>query len=255
MYILRLRIKTNILNVFIAILNNFISNRQLLIVLLFLKDTRILILWITVYLCLFVSSIQSKSFFIHSSVVNGKKKIVATEVNSTASSFGSTRPKTAAEPNSGKFEIPLSSADQEWLGSLLYHPNESDIRLRKEYRQLSEKERGDLNVAFNLLKNDTVRVIIYIFIYTMFHIQSTWMSFVKRHVTKEAKGHSLWKYSQETFRTDQMVFGCHLNMVQSPTIRTRVLVVVNFFIFIIRYCNCLKLNYCNHILCTYMSLG
>lgn len=162
MYIHRLRIKTNILNVFIAILNNFISNRRLLIVLLFLKDTRILILWITVYLSLSVSSIQSKSFFIHSSVVNGKKKIVATEVNSTASSFGNTRPKTAAEPKSGKFEIPLSSADQEWLGSLLYHPNESDIRLRKEYRQLSEKERGDLNVAFNLLKNDTVRVIIYI---------------------------------------------------------------------------------------------
>ncbi|XP_063440817.1 putative tyrosinase-like protein tyr-3 [Mytilus trossulus] len=118
-------------------------------------DTRILLLWIIVYLCLFVSSIHSKSFFIHSSVVNGKKKIVATEVNSTASSFGNTRPKTAAEPKSEKFEIPLSSVDQEWLGSLLYHPNESDIRLRKEYRQLSEKEREDLNVAFNLLKNDT----------------------------------------------------------------------------------------------------
>ncbi|CAC5414261.1 unnamed protein product [Mytilus coruscus] len=121
-------------------------------------DTRILFLWITIYLCLFVNSVRSKSFFIHSAVVNGKKKIVATEVNSTASSFGnsaSTTKKILTEPKSEKFEIPLSSADQEWLGSLLYHPNESDIRIRKEYRQLSKEEREDLNLAFNLLKNDT----------------------------------------------------------------------------------------------------
>ena len=59
-------------------------------------------------------------------------------------------------PESAKFEFPLTKKDVDWLNSLFELPNDNELRIRKEYRMLTEDEREALHRAINTLKNDTV---------------------------------------------------------------------------------------------------
>ncbi|XP_021358022.1 putative tyrosinase-like protein tyr-3 isoform X2 [Mizuhopecten yessoensis] len=53
------------------------------------------------------------------------------------------------------FEFPLTKQDVEWLSSLLRLPETGELRIRKEYRVLTDEERRDFHQALNILKNDT----------------------------------------------------------------------------------------------------
>lgn len=43
-----------------------------------------------------------------------------------------------------------------WLNSLFYLPPEGELRVRKEYRMLTDQERNNFHNAIRLLKQDTV---------------------------------------------------------------------------------------------------
>lgn len=45
-----------------------------------------------------------------------------------------------------------------WLNSLFYLPPEGELRVRKEYRMLSDTERNNFHTAIRLLKQDTVSI-------------------------------------------------------------------------------------------------
>ena len=113
------------------------------------------VLWF-ILTCSFVPCIQSQGIFVHAVMVDGKPKMVSTHVNSSFFIHNNTPKRHKTGSKTAKFEIPLSSADKEWLGSLLYIPEKDDTRVRKEYRELSKRERDNLNLAFNMLKNNTV---------------------------------------------------------------------------------------------------
>ncbi|XP_060075256.1 putative tyrosinase-like protein tyr-3 [Ylistrum balloti] len=53
------------------------------------------------------------------------------------------------------FEFPLTKQDVVWLGSLLHLPEQHEVRIRKEYRAMTEGERLKFHLALNILKNDT----------------------------------------------------------------------------------------------------
>jgi len=45
-----------------------------------------------------------------------------------------------------------------WLNSLFYLPPEGELRVRKEYRMLTDQERNNFHNSVRLLKQDTVRM-------------------------------------------------------------------------------------------------
>lgn len=49
----------------------------------------------------------------------------------------------------------------QWMNGLFYLPQEGQLRVRKEYRTLTDQERNDFHRAIVLLKRDRVSVLTY----------------------------------------------------------------------------------------------
>lgn len=54
------------------------------------------------------------------------------------------------------YEVGITETDLQWLGTLLVLQLEGEVRIRKEYRQMSDEEREQFHNAVNLLKEDKV---------------------------------------------------------------------------------------------------